>query len=782
MWFVRLAPLLLVVSVAIVLLRHPVTPPPTTTAAALPGPAAPGVAGYVGEAICARCHETEQQLWSSSHHALAMQPANAQTVLGDFDDAQVTSGEVKSRFFTRDDRYFVHTLGPDGCYSDFEISYCFGIEPLQQYLVAFPGGRLQALNLCWDTRSQEMGGQRWFDLDADGQVAVDDPLHWTSRNQNWNFMCAECHSTDLQKNYDVESDTYQTTWSRINVSCEACHGPGSDHVRWAEAVDAGGPLDADMGLSVRLKVRDGGYWTIDDRTGKPVRSTPLATQAEIETCARCHSRRVPIEASYVHGQPLADSHRVALLDEGLYHGDGQILDEVYVYGSFLQSTMYHAGVRCSDCHQPHSAKLKAPAGQVCFSCHLPDRYDTPLHHFHQIGSEGSSCISCHMPSRLYMVIDERHDHSFRVPRPDLALRYGTPDACVRCHDDMEPKKLVEVFERQYGSRLQSHEHFVEAIDAGRRGRPGAEQALCTLLSDGSQSAIVRATGARLLHRYATTQSSKTLQAHLVDTSPLVRAEAVSGLSMLPVKLRVAQLIPMLEDPVRAVRLEAQRLLARIPPAQLDPQQQAMQSKAMAAYVNSQMVNAERPGAHLALGLMYQSRGQPDLAEAEYLKAIRLDDRTIEARINLADLYRTLGRESDVEQVLRKAIAVDSHRADAHHALGLALIRQKRIEQAIKSLATAYRLDSEPPRYGYAYALALQGTGRVELAIDVLRAVDQNHPYDREVLLALVTFSRDEGRLDEAIGYASRFLEIEPERPDIMRLLQELKAAAKESSD
>ncbi|HHH43504.1 MAG TPA: hypothetical protein ENK49_05140, partial [Gammaproteobacteria bacterium] len=207
-----------------------------------------GSAEFVGRPVCTACHTEQAVQWSGSNHDQAMQLATSHTVLGNFDNATFTNFGVTSSFFKKNGRFMVRTVGPDGKLKDYEIKYTFGVEPLQQYLVEFPGGRLQALSLAWDTRSKQQGGQRWFHLYPDENIAYDDELHWTRPSQNWNSMCAECHSTNLEKNYDPVTRTFATSWSEIDVSCEACHGPGSNHVRWAEHKSGRGKLESGKGL------------------------------------------------------------------------------------------------------------------------------------------------------------------------------------------------------------------------------------------------------------------------------------------------------------------------------------------------------------------------------------------------------------------------------------------------------------------------------------------------------------------------------------------------------
>ena len=394
------------------------------------------------------------------------------------------------------------TEGASGAVEEFEIKYTFGVDPLQQYLVEFPGGRLQCLPLCWDARPRTQGGQRWFHLYDREHIAPDDILFWTRVSQNWNTTCAECHSTGLRKNFDSSTDTYRTRWSEVDVSCEACHGPGAAHVEWAQARARGEtrPEIPDLGLTIRLKEAEPATWTRDEKTGKPRRTPPLASPTQAEMCARCHSRRGLISEDYVHGASLLDTHALSLLEEDLYYPDGQILEEVYVYGSFLQSRMAQKGVVCTDCHDPHSARPHLEGDGLCTRCHAAGTYASRSHHHHPPGSPGARCVECHMPARTYMVIDPRRDHSFQAPRPDLTSRLETPNACNGCHLDRSTQWSVEHFHQWYGTGPRE-KHFGETFAAAREGFPGLAADLIRLAKAPRQPAIVRATAVSLLDNY-----------------------------------------------------------------------------------------------------------------------------------------------------------------------------------------------------------------------------------------------------------------------------------------
>jgi tetratricopeptide (TPR) repeat protein len=714
-------------------------------------------ATYIGSQNCTGCHAAEAERWRGSYHDLAMSEATEATVLGDFRDAEISAHGVTSRFYRKDGRYFVRTDGPDGGLRDYAIAYTFGWWPLQQYLIELPGGRLQALGIAWDSRTKEAGGQRWFHLYPNERMDHTHRLHWTARDQNWNYQCAECHSTNLQKDYDLATDTFRTTWAEIDVACEACHGPGSRHIAQAQAV-AGGNASAwgaDKGLLVALGDRDGGVWTIDGQTGLPKRSVRREKRAQLEVCARCHSRRGQISERYEHGRPLGDTHRLALLDADLYHADGQIKDEVYEYGSFLQSRMHAEGVVCSDCHDAHSLKLKAPGNLVCTQCHLAAKYDTGSHHHHAPGTAGAVCTACHMPQQLYMVVDERADHSMRVPRPDLSLKLGSPNACNACHKDKSVQWAADAALQWYGDATARRPHFGEALHAARTGAPGAGRALAALASDTSQPAIARATALDLLQGYPAPTNLLTVRRLLKDDDPLVRASAARYLEVTDAKTLLELGFPLLDDPVLAVRLEAVRTLAPLAALGLPDTQKKRLAAALAEYRASQLATAELPESHLNIGLIEVAVNDPKAAEQAYRTALRLDPRFGPAYANLADLYRALGRDADGEVVLRDGLAAVPDDASLHHALGLLQIRKKDTAGALSSLARAAQLAPGNARYAYVEALAVQSAGDTTRALAILEAALARHPNDRDILTALVLYNQQSGNAEAAGEYARR---------------------------
>ena len=645
------------------------------------------------------------------------------------------------------------------------------MAPLQQYLIELPGGRLQALGIAWDTRPKAQGGQRWFHLYPGQNIRAGDPLHWTGVNQNWNFMCAECHSTQLRKSFDAATGRFDTTWAEIDVACEACHGPGADHAAKARAGKT--YSSADSGLAVKLDERKGVAWTPVPATGNSQRSAPRTSSREIETCARCHSRAARISDDYVHGKPLEDTHRVATLEEGLYWNDGQIRDEVYEWGSFVQSKMHAKGVTCSDCHDPHSLALRQPGNALCAQCHLPGKFDTVAHTHHAAGTPGAACVACHMPATTYMQIDARRDHSLRIPRPDLSAKLGVPNACTACHSKKTPQWAADAIRQWTGRAPAGFQTFADALFEGTAGSPGARGALMTLADDPAQPAVVRASALERLGRILSPSSLPALTRALNDPNAMVRLAAVEGLANAEPALRVRYLRRMLKDPVRSVRIEAASALAGPTEAPIPAADRDAFTKALDEYIAVETYNADRPEGRVALGNLYAIRGNEERAIAEFRKALEIDPTSAPARANLADLYRAHGAEAEAESVLREGIAKTPRAAALHYALGLTLVRQKRTADALKELAEAAKLAPENPRFSYVYAVALNSGGRTKDALQVLTTALKTHPYDRDVLFGLAHFSAAAGDRGAAVGYARQLTDLDPENEEYAQLAAQL---------
>jgi len=697
-----------------------------------------------------------------------MQVATEQTVLGDFNGEKFSQFGVTSEFFRRDGKFMVRTEGPDGRLGDFEVRHTFGVYPLQQYLIELPHGHVQALSIAWDCRPKTQGGQRWFHLYPNERIGARDELHWTGRQQNWNYMCADCHSTHLEKNYDAATDTYKTRWSEISVGCEACHGPGSEHVALAQdAARNQRPLPR-SGLTVELHDRKGVTWAIDVQSGNAVRSAPRTADKEIAVCAQCHARRLQFSPGYQAGEPFTDHYQPSVLTAGLYHPDGQQRDEVYNWASFLSSRMYAKGVTCGDCHEPHGSKLRAPGNQVCAQCHLASKYDAPSHHFHVPGKLGTACTNCHMRTETYMVVDPRHDHSFRIPRPDLSVQLGVPNACNQCHKDRSPAWAAAEIRRHFPEPKPGFQDFAETFAASDGGEP-ATIGLAQLIANLEGSPIARASALARLAGWPGDNALLAAEAALTDASPLVRLAALDVYERLPSTERRAAL-PLLSDPSRAVRMRAAHVLAPLPAEAMNAAEQEAFGKAAADYVAAEQYNSDRPENRTNLGGFYAERSDLAGAEREFRDALRLDGGFVQARINLADLYRAQGREADVESTLREGLTTTPNDPSLHHALGLALVRQHRTAAALGELRRAAELAPDDVRFNYVYGVALHSSGRPADGIAVLQHALQHAPHDRELLNALAAFELEAGHAAAARDYAQRVLKWYPDDPQARQVL------------
>ncbi len=698
------------------------------------------VATFVGREKCINCHKKEYETWLNSHHDKAMAEANEKTVLGDFDNAVFEQDGITTRFYRKGKKFFVHTQGPDDTMDDFEIAYTFGVYPLQQYLVPFPGGRLQCLTIAWDVVRK-----KWYLLPNHTNDSRD-WLHWTKAGQNWNGMCAECHSTHIEKGYDFSTDSFNTTWTEIDVSCEACHGPGSRHVEWADKPDMARTETVNYELVVK--------------------TSDMGPREQLELCARCHARRAVL-GDYGHAENDLMDHMIPqLLNEGFYHSDGQILEEVYVYGSFIQSKMYQRGVLFSDCHEVHSLKPIKDGNDLCLQCHRADIYDTKDHHFHKKihegkPSDGDDCVKCHMPGRNYMGIDNRADHSIRIPRPDLSMKYKTPNACNMgaCHDDKSYKWSVDYIKKWYG--IKKKPHFGTAIAAGRERKPEIQAGLIKLADDQLFPPIVRATALSILRTYPNTETLQALERSLSDGEALIRHTAISTLNQLQSDKKVELMTPLLYDPVKAVRIQAALSLAAVPSGRLSVDQEKVFQSALLEYQRAMEYSADFPSGRYNLGIMYANLGKGDLAVENYRAAIRIDDQFYPAKNNLAILYNRMGKNDEAESLLREVVETHPEFYEMAYSLGLLLVEMNRPDEAVDYLARAAKGMPHYSRIYYNLGLLQQRLRRLpEAEVSLLKAM-KIEPDNIDYLNALADHYIKRSKYHDAKGIAEQIVTKHP---------------------
>jgi predicted CXXCH cytochrome family protein len=677
-----------------------------------------------------------------------MQPATdrsmSRAVRGNFSGITITSASGPVRLSNKGDgAYFATMPGADGKSADFRILYTFGVYPLQEYLAATSRGRLQVLPVAWDTRARELGGQRWFSLYPNEHFVPGDPQYWTGRDQSWNFMCADCHSTDLHRNYDAISDTYRTMWSEINVACEACHGPASQHIESMRALGAqprapGSPDPGSRNLGLKIDLRASrsiqwGLWSPDQRIASPRGDIPTATR-QSASCFPCHSRRRALTQAAAPGEALLDNYLPQLIESGVYHADGQIDAEDFEFGSFVQSKMYGKGVTCTNCHDAHSLKLRASGNALCTQCHRPDSYDRPTHHHHAADTAGSQCINCHMPGKTYMIVHSRRDHSFRVPRPDLTAALGIPNTCNQCHPDKKPTWAAGAIERWTGKKPDTGAHFANAIQDARGGANASEALLRNLSASPTGSGFVRSSLLSLLGVQAQPlPASALLERAAADPDPLVRLGVAHGLTALSTEDAIQVGSALLGDPTRAVRVEAARALAGVNIESLTPAVATRLQRAVDELIAVERASAERPESHVNLARIFERLGRETDAEQELNAALRLDPHFVPALVNLADLDRARGRENEAERWLREAMATAPLSAAPIHALGLLEVRRGQRDQALALLAKAVELDPTNARYAYVYAIALAESGQTKQAKVVVAGARRRLPKDAFLL-------------------------------------------------
>jgi predicted CXXCH cytochrome family protein len=664
---------------------------------------------------CTSCHLEEKRAWENSHHRHAMHPADPEWVLGDFDAGDVVEGEYRARFSMSGNSYWVQLENEKGKVRAYKIAYTFGWHPLQQYLVQVEAplgeglGTLQCLPWAWDIEKE-----RWFHLFVSENPKPGESIHWTGWAQNWNHMCADCHVTSYQKNFDPHQKKFNSTFHHDHVHCLACHEPHGEKKKVEKKLKA--PLSFD-----RKKQRD-----------------------ELNRCASCHSFREQIAGGKKPAANFQDHYNLVLPHANQYHLDGQIKGEVYVMGSFLQSKMHEAGVRCSHCHDPHSLKLKKTGSQVCFQCHEPNKYAVSSHHHHKEGSSGSSCLECHMPESVYMGIDRRRDHSFRVPRPDLSLKNSTPNACTGCHLDLKKetqnehyqnwlakgqkeesilelnKKMSKAYSLWYGTPKESVYEIVS------RFRAGDDQGLLSLMSRGGLPEIWVAT----LLAEGWRPDRHILKGLGERVRPQIPAESLG------------ELFIRLKDPVRSVRMATLREVLPLGERLTKGQREKVMSQVILEDVRLFLkANSDQSGAHQLQAQVAIFRGLKGLAVQHLKLAIAIQADVTGARPALAGLV-----ENEKE--------------------GLVLLKEE-----IDLLRVQIKTVPEEPSLHYSLGLLYYRVGYEDLCLMTMKKVLALSPRDYNAGAFVIQLLQKKSRQDEAKKVAFKLLEFHPKDPWLRSLIR-----------
>jgi len=655
---------------------------------------------------CASCHTEEVEQWSRSQHAVAMAPTGKDSVAGDFSNAIYQDNQLEVKFSRKGDDYLIR-VEEAGTTREWQVQYTFGVYPLQQYLIDIGSGRLQAFNIAWDTREKSAGGQRWFRLDAAGENQPGGAMHWTGIYQNWNSQCADCHSTGLKRNYNNDSDSYQTKWQHVAVSCTACHESAEQH---AETQRSGKNHAAGLELAAM------GAWLVSEGKRPPRHQRPLSSTTQVSTCGSCHSLRTSL-LDQTGGQ-IHDEFSLTRLNQPLYFSDGRVREEVFVLGSFEQSKMFQAGVVCSDCHNPHSGELKTEGNAVCAQCHNAGDFDTPAHHRHPEGSAGAKCVNCHMPERTFMKIDARREHSFMVPRPDVSKASGSPDVCLDCHTDRNRDWSIETVEGWAPGLYQS--------DSWHHAQQQSMSEMVDYLTDDDQPALRRAT---LLeqHGEALSDSRLSLIKELLKSEHAVIRESGYRVLRHVAVDSVRDLVKVgLDDPKLAVRITAFEALVRLG-VTLDSERWERARDEYEQFLN---VQSDLPSGRVLKAQYLLANGLVYKAEKELDIALEKDRGYVPAAIQLTGILRSGGRNLEAIRVIDETLASSPDEAPLIHLRGLINLKLEDYPAALANLEQAARLEPGQWLFGYRYAVALFQLGHKERAREVTQSLLKSFPDNR----------------------------------------------------
>ena len=682
---------------------------------------------YAGSASCRECHAEAFNKWAGSHHAEAERLVQTNRDLTAFVPArEFKHGTQKTFVQWHAGQALIAGFGPNHRWETNPVARVIGEDPLRQFLITFPGGRFQVQEASYDPRSNE-----WFNVYGSEDRQPGEWGHWMGRGMNWNSMCAACHNTRVQKNYDDATDSYHTTMSEMTVSCEACHGPLKAHVDWQKKY--GGTNDPSF--------------------------PKLSREQTFNMCASCHARRADLTGDFVPGDKFDDHYELTTVDASdLFYPDGQIRDEDYEQSAFLGSKMQNAGLTCLDCHPRslHMAKLHGNA--LCMQCHkggFPKAPAiTPTEHSHHVdGSAGNECANCHMPQTVYMQRHSRHDHGFTIPDPLLTKQFGVPNACNRCHTDRNTDWSLKNVESWYGEKMQRHTRERAQIIARARSGDDASPTNLVRLLQTEEIPYWRAVAANLLGNWPADRNvTPALLQGLNDTNAMVRSACVRSLAPLVDDETAARAIQSkLADPLRNVRVAAAWALR----ATLDTN-----SPAAADLKKFLDINADQPTGQLQLGAFELVSGNATNGLHHFETAVKWDPYSPGIRHELAMVYSQLGRMQEAVAQLEATVKLAPQDAEFHFKLALALNETGDTPRMMTELEEAVTCNPRHARAWYNLGLARSGQGDDSGALAALVRSESADPSDYRAPYARATVLVRLGRLDEARSAARHALDLD----------------------
>jgi predicted CXXCH cytochrome family protein len=654
---------------------------------------------------CLDCHASIVDQWSSSDHGNAMNIASEQTVLGDFNNQTVTHFSQKARFFKNQNKFQIE-FSENNQTDIYSVKYVFGHHPLQQYLIPTNDGKYQVFPFAWDARKIDEGGQRWYPIYPSEDILKDDRLHWLQPMQNWNGMCADCHSSGLIRNFSSETHQFETQLSHLNVSCSSCHGDKTKH---SQKYKAKVPNTSNE-LS-KIEKSQLGNWLFGDGDKIAHWEGQPRDNSFMDTCFACHSLRSPLTDGIDPHKPYLDQFSPSFLTPPLYYEDGQIKEEVYVYGSFLQSKMYAAGVNCLDCHNAHTMQLKIEGNGLCLQCHSSQAYQTESHTHHNLKSSGGQCVNCHMPASTFMGIDSRRDHSFVIPKPTMSKRLNSPLACLNCHTQENHDWADKIIKSWFDNSTSISEIEYSNV---MKGKSLSKNQIFELINKDELSVIKKASLITTLPNHVKMLTDIDIKNYINSNEPLIRLAVAQIGTLLPPIQRKKSFKQLLTDSYKAIRIAAVGHLINL----------GLDDKSFKDALNeltySNKINRWRGEGNLNQSLIQYQLGNS--SEAISLLEFGIDTEPYFAPnyINLAELYRTLGLLKKERETLLEGIEANPTNAIMYHSYGMHQIRAKNADEALSAFQKALELSPETPRNWYIYALALDNVGDTQQAISVLK--------------------------------------------------------------
>jgi tetratricopeptide (TPR) repeat protein len=718
---------------------------------------------YAGSQSCRECHTAFYQLWSTSHHGLAMQPYSlgfARTNL----TAQASFLQIGRSSYRAEiggTNGFVLEQGTDPKVERrYSIEHVLGGKNVFYFLTPLEGGRLQTLPVAYDVRKKQ-----WFDTALSamrhfpGQQVGDVPLHWKEWPYTFNTACYNCHVSQLSKNYDPATDRYQTTWKEAGINCETCHGPCDDHVRAMRALPPGKePTD------YRL-----------------IRTKTFTSRQHNDACASCHSKASPITEGYRTPERFFDHFDLVTLENPDYYPDGRDLGENYTQTSWLLNPCSRKGpLHCVTCHTSSGryrfAKTEE-ADKACLPCHSAKVKDREGHTHHKGNGPGSHCVDCHMPTTEFARM-RRTDHSMLPPTPAATLKFKSPNACNECHKDKDAAwadRLVREWHRKdYQEPVLRR---AALIDAARKADWTRLDDMLAYVSSSDRNEVFVASLLRLMRNAYDRRLWPALAKAAEDRSPLVRAAAAEALGGVGTAEALQTLATLTSDESRLVRVRAASSLAERPELQSRGASADPIKKATDEFLAALLARPDSWDAHYNLGNYHLAHGDTARALQEYDSALKKEPHAVLALVNASIAHARQGQTAEAEAKLQSALQVETNNAAAHFNLGLLKAEQDDLPAAAQHLRTALRLD--PQLAAAAYNLGvLTAREKPEEALTWCRRAAELRPDEPKYAYTLAFFEREHGLLKDAARTLEALIERHPGYFDAYLLLGEVREADK----